>query len=95
MSDVMKPSKTDSPTEPYLKQTTDTDPAETQEWLDSLEYIINSKGHDRAKYLLSALEARARTDGVDLPAKSNTPYINTIATHEQPAYPGNLSLIHI
>ena len=49
MSDVIKSSPADS-TEPYLKQTTDVDPIETQEWLDSLEYIISSKGHDRAKY---------------------------------------------
>jgi len=65
------------------------DPAETQEWLDSLEYIIKSKGNDRAKYLLSALETRARLEGVDLEMKSNTPYINTINKDQQPAYPGN------
>ena len=89
MSDVMKsPSSSDS-SEPYIQQTVDTDPAETQEWLDSLEYIMNSKGHDRAKYLLSVLEARARVEGVDLPIKSNTPYINTIAVDDQPQYPGD------
>jgi pyruvate dehydrogenase E1 component len=90
MSDVLKPTtEAIEATEPYLKQTTDIDPAETQEWLESLEYIINSKGADRAKYLLSALEARARLEGVDMPMKSNTPYINTIASKQQPAYPGD------
>ena len=90
MSDVIK-SSTDSieENEPYLKQTVDADPAETQEWLDSLEYIISSKGSDRAKYILSALEAKARLEGVDLPMKSNTPYINTISTKQQPPYPGD------
>ncbi|MDG1511274.1 MAG: pyruvate dehydrogenase (acetyl-transferring), homodimeric type [Mariniblastus sp.] len=72
-----------------MTQTVDVDPAETQEWLESLEYIMSTKGEDRAKYLLSVLEARARVEGVDLPIKSNTAYINTIAKHEQPAYPGN------
>ena len=61
MSDVIKSSaESIEDNDPYLKQTVDMDPAETQEWLDSLEYIIKSKGSDRAKYLLSALETRAR-----------------------------------
>ena len=91
MSDVIKSNlkSIDDANEPYIKQTVDTDPSETQEWLESLEYIMNSKGQDRAKYLLSVLEARARVEGVDLPIKSNTAYINTIAKHEQPPYPGN------
>ena len=72
MSDVIKsnPKSSDDANEPYIKQTVDTDPTETQEWLESLEYIMNSKGHDRAKYLLSVLEARARVEGVDLPILS-------------------------
>ena len=91
MSDVVKstPKSIEEVNESYITQTVDMDPAETQEWLDSLEYIMNSKGTDRAKYLLSVLEARARLEGVDLPIKSNTAYINTIAKHEQPPYPGN------
>jgi pyruvate dehydrogenase E1 component len=88
MSDVIK-SQPKASDEPYIEQTFDADPAETQEWLDSLEYILSSKGTDRAKYLLSVLEARARHEGVDLPIKSNTAYINTIPTKDQPPYPGN------
>lgn len=75
--------------EPYVKQTVDVDPVETDEWIDSLEYVIASRGPERAKYLLSVLEARARAEGVDLETKSNTPYINTIHVDHQPAYPGN------
>ena len=91
MSDVIKsiPKSIEDAHESYITQTLDTDPAETQEWLESLEYIMSTKGEDRAKYLLSVLEARARVEGVDLPIKSNTAYINTIAKHEQPAFPGN------
>ena len=91
MSDVIKSNSKsiDTASESYITQTVDTDPTETQEWLESLEYIMGSKGHDRAKYLLSVLEARARVEGVDLPIKSNTAYINTIAKHEQPPYPGD------
>ncbi len=91
MSDVIKSTSKsiDDANEPYLKQSTDLDPAETQEWLDSLEYVIDSRGKDRAKYLLSVLEARARLEGVDVEMKSNTPYINTISLADQPAFPGN------
>ena len=90
MSDVLKPSQSTSDQKtPYLAQTTDIDPAETQEWIDSLEYVINSKGEERAQYLLSILEARARNEGVDIAIKSNTPYINTLHVDDQPAFPGN------
>lgn len=84
---IVGPSET--PSEPFLAQTQDTDPTETQEWLDSLEYVLTSKGQDRAKYLLSVLEQKARAEGVDLPIASNTPYINTISSDDQPAYPGD------
>ena len=56
----------------------DVDPAETAEWLESLQYVLETKGPDRVRYLLS--DARTRTayrQGVQLPFSSNTPYINT------------------
>jgi len=37
MSDVLKSTESIEETEPYLKQTVDVDPAETQEWLESLD----------------------------------------------------------
>jgi pyruvate dehydrogenase E1 component len=91
MADVIKPSKqAEGPNpNPYLAQTTDIDPAETAEWLESLEYVINSKGADRARYLLEVLDGRARTEGVELAIKSNTPYINSIQFEDQPQFPGN------
>ena len=90
MSEVIKKEQASHPaSEPFIKQTVDVDPVETEEWIDSLEYVINSRGPDRAKYLLSVLEARAKAEGVDLADKSNTPYINTIHAEQQPAYPGN------
>ncbi len=86
----LQPSHTATPdSEPYVRQMIDADPVETEEWIDSLEYVINSRGPERAKYLLSVLEARARAEGVDLETKSTTPYINTIHVDQQPAYPGN------
>jgi pyruvate dehydrogenase E1 component len=67
----------------------DSDPAETAEWLGSLEYVLKSKGPERVKQLFRALETMARKEGVDLPKDLNTPYINTIPASKQPAYPGN------
>lgn len=91
MADVVKPtSESKEPaSDPYLEHTRDIDPAETTEWLESLKYVIKSKGADRAKFLLSSLDNAARAAGVDLPAKINTPYINTIAPDKQPQFPGN------
>lgn len=67
----------------------DVDPAETSEWLGSLDYVHKSKGVDRVRYLVKALENRARRDGVDIPIETTTPYINTIPPSKQPAFPGN------
>ncbi len=86
MSDVLKPNEA---ADAITGRQPDIDPAETQEWLDSLQYVLDSKGEERAAWLLSLLDARARQAGVDLPIKSNSPYINTIPADEQPAYPGN------
>ena len=53
-----------------------------------MQYVIKSKGPERAKYLLSALEDRAKVDGVEIGMKANTPYINTIAREQQTAFSG-------
>ncbi len=78
-----------APPEPVPAVAEDTDPAETQEWLDSLRYVLESKGPERVKYLLSVLDEKAHRSGVELPFTATTPYINTISSDEQPPYPGN------
>ncbi|MEO8495761.1 MAG: pyruvate dehydrogenase (acetyl-transferring), homodimeric type [Planctomycetota bacterium] len=75
--------------DPLVEHIEDVDPTETQEWLESLEYVLNSRGPERANYLLSVLEQKARRAGVDRPAAMNTPYINTIPVDKQPPFPGN------
>jgi pyruvate dehydrogenase E1 component len=70
----------------------DGDPTETTEWLDSLRYVINSRGPDRAAYLLHAIEQEAYRLGVPIPFSANTPYINTIPADKQPPFPGNREL---
>jgi pyruvate dehydrogenase E1 component len=67
----------------------DVDPVETREWLDSLQYVLESKGRERAQFLLSMLQNRAVQEGVELPLQLTTPYVNTIPADRQPPYPGN------
>ncbi len=70
----------------------DHDPTETAEWLSSLEYVLQSKGPERARFLLDQLRGRAAEEGVQLPSDTETPYLNTIPLKDQPAYPGNRDL---
>lgn len=76
------------------KETKDIDPKETQEWLASLESVLNTDGVERAHYLLETLIERASLDGMDLPYSANTPYVNTIPLSKQPPYPGDWVLEH-
>ena len=67
----------------------DTDHAETREWLDSLDAVLQHEGPARARFLLGELEQKALRNGVELPFTANTPYINTIPADQQPLFPGN------
>ena len=68
----------------------DIDPLETQEWLDSLESVLDNEGEDRAHYLITRLGELASRSGTPLPYAITTPYRNTIpVTHESPM-PGDL-----
>jgi len=70
----------------------DVDPEETAEWLESLDYVLESKGPDRVSQLLSILDESAYRNGVELPFTATTPYINTIPVEKQPPYPGSREL---
>jgi pyruvate dehydrogenase E1 component len=70
----------------------DADPEETREWLDSLEYVLEAKGTERATYLFERLRDRLGTHGAPVAAALNTPYINTIPAAQQSSYPGNLEI---
>jgi pyruvate dehydrogenase E1 component len=62
---------------------------ETREWLESLDYVLQSGGSARVGRLLGLLDDHARRRGVTLPFTANTPYINTISAAEQPPFPGS------
>ena len=72
--------------------TNDVDPAETAEWLESLDYVLERKGPERVQQLLAALEGAAIRNGVELPFTATTPYVNTIPRSRQPRYPGKREL---
>jgi pyruvate dehydrogenase E1 component len=70
----------------------DADPAETREWLEAFDAVVESEGRERATFLLRTLLDRARARRVALPPVLNTPYCNTIPLADQPQYPGNLDV---
>ena len=51
----------------YPRELKDTDVAETREWLDALEYVLDNQGVDRANFLLERLSARMTKTGARLP----------------------------
>ena len=67
----------------------DTDPQETQEWLDSIDDALEEHGHARTRFLLEELIDYAQTKGARLPFNTNTPFINTIQPKDEPEYPGD------
>ncbi len=71
-----------------IKKNTTFDEFELQEWLESLEYILQDGGPEKVKKLLHELDTYAHQKGVNLPFTANTPYINTIPKEKQPTYPG-------
>ena len=73
----------------FVNQLPDTDPGETQEWLDSLDAVIDVHGKTRARFLLSKLLERARASQVSFPATVSTPYVNTIPRESEPWFPGD------
>jgi pyruvate dehydrogenase E1 component len=68
------------------------DPAELEEWYESLEDILNRYGPDRLRQLLITLQERAYQRGVKIPFTASTPYINSIHHSKQPTYPGNMEI---
>src|SRR5213595_96911 len=62
---------------------------ETREWLESLDYVLQSGGPSRVSRLLRELADHARRKGVKQPFTANTPYVNTIPATEAPPFPGS------
>ncbi|MGZ4599137.1 MAG: pyruvate dehydrogenase (acetyl-transferring), homodimeric type [Oryzihumus sp.] len=70
-------------------QLPDIDPEETQEWLESLDGVIDESGRTRARYVMLKLLERARERQIGVPSLTATDYINTIAPEAEPWFPGD------
>ena len=75
-----------------LLKTPDQDPQETREWLESIDSVLRAGGAERAHFLLERLIDHARRSGAYLPYKPQTAYVNTIATAQEPSYPGDRAI---
>ena len=73
-------------------QIDDADPAETREWLESIDSVLRAHGPARAQYLLERVIDFTRRSGAYLPFKPNTAYVNTIAVGQEQPYPGDRAL---
>ncbi|MDC0488955.1 pyruvate dehydrogenase (acetyl-transferring), homodimeric type [Pelagibacteraceae bacterium] len=76
--------------EPVSKD--DIDPVETNEWIDSLNSVIENDGSSRASYLLNKVINQAYKSGLVLPDTRTTPYINTIPPEAETKSPGDQNI---
>ncbi|UJW81273.1 alpha-ketoglutarate dehydrogenase [Hydrogenophaga sp. SL48] len=76
----------------HLTANADTNPDETQEWRDALLSLAASEGPARVRHILDELARVARSQRIGWQPELNTPYINTIAVEDQPAFPGDLAV---
>ncbi len=73
---------------------TDIDPEETQEWIESLDSVLEREGPERAHFLLERLIDKTRRSGAYLPFTANTAYLNTIPVSLQRPIPGDQAIEH-
>ena len=76
----------------YGANITDSDPTETQEWIDSMSSVTSVHGPERAQFLLRQLEEVIRNTGFTASGQPFSAYRNSISVDQQMKYPGNLEL---
>lgn len=62
---------------------------EIKEWLESLDYVLQTEGPERARQILEHLQIAAQKKGVPVPYSATTPYINTISLEQQIPFEGS------
>src|SRR5712691_8615897 len=75
--------------QPAPKDAAELEAVETREWLESLDYVLQSGGPSKVARLLRELALHATENGAKLPFTANTPYINTISADDQVLMPGS------
>ena len=73
----------------FKHQLPDIDERETDEWLSSLDQVVEQEGEVRARFLIYKLLKRARQLQIGLPPLTQTRYINTISPEQEPDFPGD------
>ena len=73
----------------FKHQLPDIDPDETEDWMQSLDQVVEQAGETRARFLVYKLLKRARQLQIGLPPLTQTRYINTISPEQEPDFPGD------
>ena len=80
------------PVDAVERELSESELAETREWLESIDYVLETKGPERVRTLLEHLQIHLKQQGVELPFSANTPYINTIPVHHQAPHGGSRAM---
>ena len=67
----------------------DMDPAETREWLEALESVVEREGPERAAWLLDTITNEAQEQGIHR-TPLNPPYLNTIPAKDEVPIPSDI-----
>ncbi len=78
--------------DPYSFNQMDSDPAETAEWQESLDAVVDQSGHQRGREIMLSLLKRSKELHLGVPMVPTTDYLNTIASDNEPDFPGNEDL---
>ena len=75
--------------DPYAPDQDDIDPEETAEWRDSLDAVVDARGAGRGRDIMTSLLDRSRQLHLNVPMVPTTDYVNTIASEDEPDFPGD------
>lgn len=78
--------------DPYSQGPQDSDPEETSEWQQSLDELVDAKGHQRGREIMLSLLKRSKDLHLNVPMVPTTDYVNTIAPEDEPDFPGDEEL---
>ena len=75
--------------DPYSQDPLDSDPDETAEWKESLQQLVQAKGHGRGREIMLKLLQTSHELQLNVPMVPTTDYINTIPPENEPDFPGD------
>ncbi|HUH53620.1 MAG TPA: pyruvate dehydrogenase (acetyl-transferring), homodimeric type [Microbacteriaceae bacterium] len=78
--------------DPYAPDSDDSNPEETAEWIESLDGLVGDEGPGRAREIMTSLLQRSRELHLSVPQVPTTDYVNTIASENEPDFPGDESI---